>query len=282
LPAPAAAGLLVRDMPEDRIAAAFARARSENRAAFIAYLCGGDPDLDTSVAASLALLDAGVDILELGVPFSDPLADGLTNQLAAQRALAAGMNRARFLELLRRVRAKTEKPLVLYTYYNLVIAGGLAETLRLYREAGADGLLTLDCPPEEADALLAASRANGLANIFIVAPTTPPARIERIVRAASGFVYYVSREGVTGARERLVAGIGDAVSEIKRHTALPVVVGFGISTPEHVAEIGRCADGAVVGSALVNVVAANAATPEKIPAALAQKARWLLGAANAQ
>jgi tryptophan synthase alpha chain len=263
----------------DRICAAFAAARAEGRTAFVAYICGGDPDFDTSVAAALALLDAGTDVLEIGVPFSDPLADGLTNQLAAQRALAAGMTHERLLALVRKIREKTEKPIVLYTYYNLLLAHGLDATVRHCKDAGVDGLLTLDCPPEEAAQLLAASRAAGVANIFIVAPTTPPARIARIARDATGFIYYVSREGVTGERAELASNITAAVSEIRRHTQLPVVIGFGISTPEHVTTAAKAADGVVVGSALVNVIATNAATPEKIPQALHQKTRWLLGKA---
>jgi tryptophan synthase alpha chain len=261
----------------NRIASAFENARREGRAAFIAYICGGDPDFETSVAAAGALFNAGVDVLEIGVPFSDPLADGTTNQLAAQRALAAGMNREKLFALARRIRADfPAPPIVLYTYYNLILARGLVAFAADCREAGVDGVLALDCPPEEAEGLLAACRAEGVANIFIVAPTTPEARVERIAAAASGFIYYVSREGVTGERAELATNLGEAVAVIKRHTALPVVVGFGISTPEHVAATGRVADGVVVGSALVNVIAANAATPGAVAAALGEKARWLV------
>lgn len=263
--------------PTDRIAAAFRRAREENRAAFVAYVCGGDPDFETSVATAAALLEAGTDILEIGAPFSDPLADGPTNQLAAQRALAAGMTREKLLALIRRVRANTEKPLILYTYYNLLLAGGgVAAVLRRFKDAGLDGVLALDCPPEEAGELLVASRETGIANIFIVAPTTPPERVARIARDATGFIYYVSREGVTGERADFAVNIAGALAAIRRNTALPVAVGFGISTPEHVAAVGREADGVVVGSALVNVIAANLSAPEKIPAAVAAKARALI------
>ncbi|MDR2844617.1 MAG: tryptophan synthase subunit alpha [Puniceicoccales bacterium] len=260
----------------DRIAAAFQHAREQNRAAFIAYICGGDPDFETSVNVCQTLLESGVDILEIGVPFSDPLADGLTNQLAAQRALEAGMTHDKLLALVRRVREKSDKPLILYTYYNLIFSQGIAASLRDYKEAGVDGILTLDCPPEEATELLAASRAEGIANIFIIAPTTAPARIDRIARDATGFLYYVSREGVTGERTDLVANLGESVASIKRHTSLPVVVGFGISTPEHVAAVGRVADGVVVGSALVNVIATHKNEREKIPAALAEKTKALV------
>ncbi|MDR2862599.1 MAG: tryptophan synthase subunit alpha [Puniceicoccales bacterium] len=264
---------------KDRIADAFQLARNQGRAAFIAYICGGDPDFETSVAVAIALLDAGVDILEIGVPFSDPLADGLTNQLAAQRALAGGMTHERLFALVRRIREKSDKPIILYAYYNLIFSQGVVAAIRRFKEAGVDGILTLDCPPEEAGELLAASRDAGLANIFIVAPTTPPERIARIARDATGFIYYVSREGVTGVRSDLASGIGAAVAAIKQHTTLPVAVGFGISTAAHVAAVGRVADGVVVGSALVNIIAAHTGEREKLPAELAAKVRALTGGA---
>ncbi len=237
-----------------RISHAFARARSEGRAAFIAYLCAGDPDFDTSLAACRAVISSGADVLELGVPFSDPLADGLTNQLAAQRALEAGMTAERVFELVRRIRDSSEVPIVFYTYYNLVFSNGVDRYVRAAREAGVDGLLILDLPPEESQEALAACRSHGLDTVCIVAPTTPEARLARIASAASGFVYYVSREGVTGVREQLATGIAEAVARIRRHTALPVAVGFGISTRAQVAQVAAVADGVVVGSALVNVI----------------------------
>ncbi len=239
----------------DRIAETFTRVRGENRAAFIAYICAGDPDFETSVAAADALFESGVDILELGAPFSDPLADGPTNQLAAQRALSAGMCSADVFALVRRIRERWQKPIVIYTYYNLVFARGVEDYVREAREAGVDGLLTLDLPPEEAGELCAASRAANLHNIFIMAPTTPEERMPRIADAASGFIYYVSREGVTGEQESLSSDIGDAMQRIRRHSGLPVVVGFGVSRAEHVRAVAQVADGVVVGSALVNCVA---------------------------
>jgi tryptophan synthase alpha chain len=241
----------------DRLAQTFARTRREKRAAFVAYLCAGDPDFDTSLLACRAVLDAGADVLELGVPFSDPLADGLTNQLAAQRALDSGMTAARVFELVRRVREKSQVPIVFYTYYNLVFANGVENYVRAAKEAGGDGLLTLDLPPEEADELLAACAKHDLKTVFIVAPTTPAARLPRIGAAATGFIYYVSREGVTGVRDHVAANIPEAVARIRQHTALPVAVGFGISTSDQVRSVGRMADGVVVGSALVNVIKAG-------------------------
>jgi len=213
-----------------RLSQAFARARAENRAAFIAYLCAGDPDFDTSLAACRALLDNGVDVLELGVPFSDPLADGITNQLAAQRALENGMTAARVFELVRRLRETSDAPIIFYTYYNLVFSNGVEAYVRAAKEAGVDGLLTLDLPPEEAGEVTAACRTHGLDTVFIVAPTTPEARIPLIAAAATGFIYYVSREGVTGMRDQVAANIPEAIARIRRHTTLPVAVGFGIST----------------------------------------------------
>ena len=258
-----------------RLETAFARCRADNRAALVSYVCAGDPDAATSVEVLVALAENGADILEVGVPFSDPLADGLTNQLAAQRALEGGMTHAGLLDVLRQVRARTDKPLVLYTYYNLLFARGLDASCRALREAGADALLTLDCPPEEAGDLLAACKAHGLQAIFIVAPTTPPTRIAAIAKVASGFIYYVSRSGVTGERKDLASNLAQAVAEIRRHTALPVCVGFGISTPEQVKAVAAVADGVVVGSALVNLVAANAKTPAQAPAAVGARCREL-------
>ncbi|MDR1497269.1 MAG: tryptophan synthase subunit alpha [Puniceicoccales bacterium] len=261
----------------DRIASAFQNARRQGRAAFIAYVCGGDPDFETSAALMESLLNTGVDILEIGVPFSDPLADGRTNQLASQRALESGMTSENLLSLVRLTREKFPNvPFILYIYYNLILSQGTAAFLRACKNAGVDGILALDCPPEEAGELLAASRENGLANIFIVAPTTPPDRIVRITSEASGFIYYVSREGVTGEHKDLAQNIGSAVARIKHYTALPVAVGFGISSPEQVAAVGRVANGVVVGSALVNVIAANLHDRTKIPAALATKTAALL------
>ncbi len=261
----------------DRIAQAFARACSENRAAFVAYLCAGDPDFDTSLAACRALIESGIDVLELGVPFSDPLADGLTNQLAAQRALEGGMTAARVFELVRRIREfAPATPIVFYTYYNLVFSNGVDAYVRAAKEAGVDGMLTLDLPPEEAADVQAACATHDIKTVFIVAPTTPEARLPKIGAAATGFIYYVSREGVTGVRDSVAANVPQAVAAIKRHTALPVVVGFGIGKREHVAEVAAYADGVVVGSALVNCIRDHLADRSKIAPALAARAMDLV------
>lgn len=260
----------------DRIAEAFARARREGRAAFVAYLCAGDPDFAGSLAACRAVIEAGVDVLELGVAFSDPLADGLTNQLAAQRALESGMTPTRTLELVREIRKFSQVPIVFYTYYNLVFANGVAASVRAMKEAGVDGLLTLDLPPEEAGEVQAACAEVGLKTVFIVAPTTPESRLGTITRAATGFIYYVSREGVTGVRSQLAGNIPEAVAAIKRHTSLPVVVGFGISTAAQVRQVGEAADGVVVGSALVNVIKENLSDRNAIGAAMRARAAELV------
>ncbi|MGJ8640922.1 MAG: tryptophan synthase subunit alpha [Opitutaceae bacterium] len=260
-----------------RIENAFAKARAENRAAFVAYICAGDPDFETSLEAARALLENGVDVLELGVPFSDPLADGLTNQLAAQRALESGITGERVLELVRAIREFSEVPIVFYTYYNLVFAQGSEQYAAKAKAAGVDGLLTLDLPPEEAGEHSAACAKHDLGTVFIVAPTTPDARLDIICKATTGFVYYVSREGVTGEQASMSDGIRERVDLIKEHTSLPVVVGFGISTPEHVKTVAQAADGVVVGSAIVNCVAENVGDSKAITDALIAKMDSLIG-----
>ncbi len=260
----------------DRLNAAFERARREDRACFIAYLCAGDPDFETSLACCRAVLEAGADILEIGVPFSDPLADGLTNQLAAQRALEGGMTAERVFRLAAGVRAFSEAPIVFYTYYNLVFANGVRDYVRRVREAGVDGMLTLDLPPEEAGELLGHCREHGVKNIFIVAPTTSDRRLATIAGVAGGFIYYVSREGVTGERATLAGDIGAAVRRIKAATPLPVAVGFGISSREQAHAVAREADGVVVGSALVNLVRDNLGRPEATVAALRSRVQDLV------
>lgn len=260
----------------NRIEKAFAQAREENRAAFVGYLCAGDPDFDSSVAACRAVIESGVDVLELGVPFSDPLADGLTNQLAAQRALESGMTSDRVLELVEAVRAFSEVPIVFYTYYNLVFAQGSDQYAARAKAAGVDGILTLDLPPEEAGEHLEACAKHDVQTVCIVAPTTPDERLEIICKAATGFVYYVSREGVTGEQAAMSDGIRGRVEVIKQHTDLPVVVGFGISNADHVQTVAQAADGVVVGSAIVNCIAENPTDSAAITASLRAKMGSLL------
>ncbi len=260
----------------NRIERAFAEAREQNRAACVGYLCAGDPNFESSIEACRAVIESGVDILELGVPFSDPLADGLTNQLAAQRALESGMTSERVLELVRAVREFSDVPIVFYTYYNLVFAQGSEQYAERAKAAGVDGILTLDLPPEEAGDHLEACAKHGIKTICIVAPTTPDSRLDIICKATTGFVYYVSREGVTGEQASMSEGIRDRVEMIKQHTDLPVVVGFGISNSGHVSTVAQAADGVVVGSAIVRCIAENAGDTEAISESLRGKMGFLL------
>ncbi len=262
----------------NRIEAAFQKAKSEGRAAFVAYVCAGDPDPETSLEVCRTLIGEGTDILELGMPFSDPLADGLTNQLAAERALDAGMNQEKVFRLVERIREFSEVPIVFYTYYNLVFARGVGEFVDRAVKAGADGVLTLDLPPEEAGEMDQACSEAGLKTVYIVAPTSPESRIERIAGSATGFLYYVSQEGVTGERDQVASNLEDKLALIRRHARQPVVVGFGISRPEHVRTVAAVADGVVVGSALVNCIAANPKDRKAILEALSAKMEALTGA----
>ena len=259
-----------------RLADTFSRTRAAKRAALVGYVCAGDPNFETSLEVCRALLKNGVDVLELGVPFSDPLADGPTNQLAAQRALEGGMTGAKVLDLVRILRAEfPATPLVFYTYYNLVFANGVDAYIRGAAAAGLDGLLTLDLPPEEANEVMGACRKHGIDTVFIVAPTTPDARIATIAAATTGFIYYVSREGVTGVRSDSAVNIPEAVARIRKHTTLPVAVGFGISTRAQVNQVAQHADGVVVGSVLVNCIKDHLGAPAKIVERIAAVTRDL-------
>jgi tryptophan synthase alpha chain len=234
----------------NRIDACFARLRSERRKAFIPYICAGDPSLTKTVDISLALEKAGSDVLELGLPFSDPLADGIVNQLAAQRALAAGATVRGVLDCVREIRKRSEIPIVLYTYMNPVLRFGVERFHVEAEGAGVDGLLILDLPPEED---IDQSSSN-LIHIRLIAPTTPAERIVQIVKGARGFLYYVSREGVTGARETIVSSLGEKLMQLRELSDLPVAVGFGISNPEQASEVAQHADAVVVGSAIVDQI----------------------------
>jgi tryptophan synthase alpha chain len=241
-----------------RISRRFEELGAQRASGFVAYVTAGDPSLEATLAVAHALESAGVDILELGIPFSDPLADGPIIQAASNRALAAGMTVSGSLELVRRFRMDSELPLVLFTYLNPIYAYGFERFLSDAVEAGADGLLILDLPPDEAEQNSEFLSSGGLDPIRLIAPTTSPARIARIVATGRGFIYYVSREGVTGEQRQLSLGIAEQVAELRRHTSLPIAVGFGISTHEQAAAVARLADAVVVGSALVRQIAANA------------------------
>lgn len=246
----------------------FANCRNQNRAAFIAYITAGDPDLNTSLDIVECLIESGVDIIELGVPFSDPLADGEANQLASERALASGMTSEKVVEMAGKIRQKhPEFPLVLFTYMNPVAyveSANFAEFCHKAVAAGINAILPLDLPPEEIDSECSqgtsyrdAIKCAGLSNVALIAPTTPVSRFSVLAGIASSFIYYVSKEGVTGEGESFSAEFADRITAIKKVTDLPVVVGFGISTPEHVKTAALTGvDGVVVGSAIVRKVQA--------------------------
>lgn len=237
------------------IAEAFARAQAERRAAFVPFLVAGHPDLETTEELLLALAAAGADVLELGVPFSDPIADGPVIQAASAQALAGGATLERILALVARTRHRLRVPIVLFSYFNPIHAHGLARFADQAAGSGADGVLCVDLPPEEAcEGLVPALADAGLDSIFLLAPTSTRERMRRVARAGSGFVYYVSRTGVTGERERLPRELPREVAAVKKAVALPVAVGFGISTPEQAGAVAAVADGVVVGSALVRLV----------------------------
>ena len=252
----------IDSLMENRIDALFSRLQTEGKKAFVAYVAAGDPDLEHCKAVIKGLADAGADLIELGVPFSDPLADGIVNQLAAQRALDAGTTTAKVIELIRDVRADgVEAPIVLFTYLNPIYTYGFEAFHKDASAAGADGILSLDLPPDEEGCHQELAYNEGLRHIRLIAPTSPEKRIESIAKAAEGFIYYVSREGVTGVQDTMEASIGGQVAAIKKHTDTPVVVGFGISTPDQAKAVAEEADGVVVGSAIVKIVAEEGATP---------------------
>ena len=240
-------------MRPNRIDECFSRLRRSRRKAFVAYLTAGDPDLAATRSLVEMFEKAGVDILELGVPFSDPLADGVVNQLAADRALKSGTTLKGILQTVSKLRRNgCRLPLVLFTYFNPLHRHGVQRFIRDASKAGVDGVLNLDLPPEESEAYGVWMERAGLHPIYLVAPTTSPDRLAGIAGKARGFIYYVSREGVTGMQKTLAQGIVSRVRQIRRHTRVPVVVGFGISTPKQVRLAAQLADGCVVGSAIVD------------------------------
>lgn len=239
----------------NRIEERFRRLRAEGRKGLVVYIGAGDPDLEATRRLALAFDEAGVDVVELGVPFSDPLADGIVNQLAAQRGLASGTTPPKVLATVADIRRDSQVPIVLYIYFNLLHRVGLAKFVEDAAAAGVDGLLVLDLPPEEADEYEQLMTRAGMCPIWLVAPTTPESRVERIVRRAKGFIYYVSREGVTGMQTSVSSTIAEMTARIRRHSDLPIAVGFGISNAEQAREVARHAEAIVVGSAIVHRVA---------------------------
>ncbi len=262
----------------NRIDDCFARLRSEKRKGFIPYICAGDPTLEKTVDLVHALEDAGADLIELGIPFSDPLADGIVNQLAAQRALNAGATVRGVLDCVREIRRDSQVPIVLYTYLNPVLQFDLEKFHHEAETAGVDGLLILDLPPEEdavesgrkrptrlrkatvrqapnAQPSTSNHRSFGLVHVRLIAPTTPRERVATITKTARGFLYYVSREGVTGVHETIASSLGEKAAQLRELSDLPIAIGFGVSNADQAREVAQHADAVVVGSAIVDLIA---------------------------
>ena len=248
----------------NRIVERFARLKREGKKGFVVYIGAGDPNLEATRKLGLAFDRAGVDVLELGVPFSDPLADGLVNQLAAQRGLESGTTPPKVLETVAAIRKESQIPVVLYIYFNLIHKVGLERFIADAARAGVDGLLVLDLPPEESENYEALMRKAGLCNIYLVAPTTPEDRIGLIVKRGAGFIYYVSREGVTGMQQKISDTIASMTAKIRASTDLPIAIGFGISNPEQAKSVARFAEAIVVGSAVVNQIAEHGKNPDLV------------------
>jgi tryptophan synthase alpha chain len=261
----------------NRLETAFAKCRAEGRAALVTYVMGGDPDVKGSAAMALACVEGGADLLEIGVPFSDPIADGTTIQLAAGRALAHGTTPRDCLAVVRAVRKVSQAPVALMGYLNPILSADPATFFPEAAEAGVDALIIPDLLPEEAGDLGALAARHGLGMVFLLAPTSTPPRVKAAVEAATGFVYFVSVTGVTGARAALPEGLGEKVAAVRAQARVPVVIGFGVSTPEQAGALGALADGVVVGSAIVSKVAG----PGPVKARAAAVRRFVAGLARA-
>jgi tryptophan synthase alpha chain len=257
-----------------RIERAFARLRADRRTGLVTYVTAGDPSLEATAGILRTLDRSGADLLEVGVPFSDPLADGPVIQRATERALAAGATLAGVLGMVAGVRKDLEAPVVIFSYANPILRMGLDGFTRRAREVGVDGVLTLDVPPEEAEEWRQRFAAAGIDTIFLLSPTTADDRIRRAARLGSGFLYGISRLGVTGAREQVADSAAELAARVRAATDMPLALGFGVSRPEHVRAIGGVADAAVVGSALVNVIAEYGHSPNLL-GEVERYVRWL-------
>ncbi len=257
-----------------RLASTFSRIRGNGHPGLVTYVTAGDPDLERSAGILRALDRAGADVLEVGVPFSDPLADGPVIQRATERALAAGTTLPRVLDMVEDVRRDIAAPIVIFSYANPVLRMGAGRFADRARQAGVDGVLMLDLPIEEAGEFRGMMAERGIDTIFLLSPTTTDERIRTAAALGRGFLYAISRLGVTGARDRIADGARDMVLRIRRASDLPVAIGFGISKPEHVREVGQWADAAVVGSALVNVIAESGRDP-RLADRVEEYVRWL-------
>ena len=259
-----------------RIADTFARAKAGGRTALMPFVTAGYPTMEITEKTIHALVDAGADLIEIGTPFSDPIADGTTVQRTSQVSLQNGTRLRDCIDLVRRLRADgVETPFMLMGYFNPVVKYGIDTYITDAAEAGVDGFIIPDLPIEESDRVRDAARAHGIDLIYMAAPTTTESRLDQIGEKGSGFVYCVAVTGVTGARESMSASLGDYMARVRQHTDLPLAVGFGISTPEHVAEVGKVADGAIVASAMINYT--DAFPLEEQPEQAARFVRYLQG-----
>jgi tryptophan synthase alpha chain len=255
-----------------RIQGVFRQLREAGRTALVPYITAGDPHPRHTVKLMHALVEGGADVIELGVPFSDPMADGPVIQLACERALAHGTTLWKVLEMVAEFRRKDDRtPVVLMGYLNPIEARGLEAFARKARQAGVDGVLVVDLAVEEAPEFVPALKAEGLDCIFLLAPTSPARRIQAVTREASGYLYYVSLKGVTGAASLDVRSVAEKLEQIRRHTRLPLAVGFGVRDPRTAAQVGKVADGVVVGSALVAEIAKHARRPAVLPGLLRRR-----------
>ena len=258
------------------ISSVFGQLRERGKKAFIPFITAGDPDLETTIRLVPELEASGSHIVELGIPFSDPVADGTTIQRSSERALRHGYRLPDYLDAMKRIRQQSGVPLVLFSYFNPMLQYGLEKLAHDARAAGVDGVLATDIPPEEAEEYCGCLDRHELDPIFLVAPTSGPERIARIVDLCRGFVYVVSRAGVTGAQVSLSASVFPTLNRVRARTQLPVAVGFGISQPEHVRAVWEAADGAVVGSAIVAQIEKHAGSLD-LPSRIGSYCRWLTG-----
>jgi len=253
--------------------------KNRSRPAFIAYIVAGDPDEETSVALARQLIENGADILELGLAFSDPVADGPTIQRAGGRALAAGATPDQLFAIVRKIRAFSQVPIVIMTYYNPVYRRGVSRFYDEGRSAGADGILVVDLPHEEAGEAIAVAKRTGLDQVFLVAPTTSESRIREIAQVGTGYLYLVSLLGVTGARQNVSQDVPALIAKVRKHSSLPLCIGFGISRPEHAKAVANAgADGVIIGSAIVDIIEKNLAGREAMLRAAGEFARHIAGA----
>lgn len=262
----------------NRIDKKFAELKTEGKKAFIPFITAGDPSLEDTIAIVSELESAGADIIELGVPFSDPVADGPSIQRSSLRALESNVSLRDVINTVAKIRAKTQIPIAFLTYYNLIFRYGVEKFVSDAVEAGVDGAVIANLPPEEASELIAAAREHDFASIFLVAPTSTPERVKIVSEACTGFVYCVSLTGVTGARSAISDMLAPTLKRIRQHTDKPVAVGFGVSTPEQAEKVAAMADGVIVGSAIINVIAAHVGKPDELVSAVESFASSLVRA----